>query len=309
MEWKVSVTNLDLFIDRKVVVLNENEEVLTAAKAMCAAQVGCVVLMNNEGRLSGVVTDRDITCNLISLDLDAHARIHEIMEGDVVYLSSSGTVEEAVDKMKEYGIRRLPIIEKQGKKDRCIGVVTLDDLLAGQHIGSSDISQIVRAQIMRKKRIRKMSVVLSQKENGKYNLFIARLAKRLNLSNVKTRDLTFFILSSIVKRLHYTGGAHLISQLPKKLQIELLDLPAGPDRRIGERTIVQGTSIRTETSLKEARRLVAAFWSELCVLIGEGETNHVIRQLPQQMRALLVQPHLIVPLKFQGDLHPIEGGV
>ena len=41
-------SSIDMFVDRKVVILKENDTVLTAAKAMCKNQVGCVVVNDED---------------------------------------------------------------------------------------------------------------------------------------------------------------------------------------------------------------------------------------------------------------------
>jgi CBS domain-containing protein/uncharacterized protein (DUF2267 family) len=282
--------SIDIFIDRKVVLLKEKDKVFQAAKAMCHSQVGCVVVANIEGQVSGIVTDRDIVCNLVSTELEGSTQLRQIMETDVVSLNEESTVEDAVGLMKEFGIRRLPIMTgTKGKHQRCVGVVTLDDLIAGEFITTKDIGEIVRSQIVRKKQITKHSRTDSRIDQT-YHKFIGEVAKQIDLDKEKTEEVVKFITEAIVKRLHYTGGVHFISQLPKRLQEHLLEMPAGPDRMITDNTLIQGLSIRTGKNLLEAEEMAYEFWQVLCRLIGVGETDHVIHQLPKEMQDVLVVP-------------------
>jgi hypothetical protein len=75
--------------------------------------------------------------------------------------------------------------------------------------------------------------------------------------------------------------------LPKRLQEDLLELPAGPDRDVTASTVVQSVSRQTGEGINEAREMVYHFWQKLSEMITEGEAAHVIDQLPLDMKELL----------------------
>lgn len=280
-----------MFIDRKVVVLHRDDTVLQAALAMCRGHVGCVLVVDHEAHFCGMVTDRDIVCNLIAEGLDSETKLEKIMETDVISLQEDSTIDEAVELMKANGIRRLPIIEDlQGHKQRCIGMLTLDDLIAGEFIHIKDLSDIIRSQIFRKKKILKQPQAASTRSDQTYNRFISQISEHTELDKNKTKEVTQFLLGSIVRRLHYTGGAHFISQLPKHLQEELFELPAGPDRTVTEPVMIQGVNVLTGRSTKDSKVFIRKFWGALCKIIGTGETDHVLNQLPLSLRLLLEGP-------------------
>ena len=281
-------SSIDSFINRKIVVLREHDSALVAARAMCDNQVGCVVVYNKDSELVGVLTDRDITCNLISEELDAYIEIKKIMETDVVTLPDSGTISEAIQIMKSYGIRRVPIInETKRHQKKCVGIVTLDDLIAGQFINSLDLSEIVKSQIRR----RKVFEAISSKHNGShlqtYNRFIGQFTEAFQLSKKQTEEIVMYLLGILVQRLHYTGGTHFISQLPKHIQEPLFDLPAGPNRSITDQTILQGVKLRSGLNKGASEVLIQTFWKTLKSVLGEGETTHVLHQLPTEIIRLL----------------------
>jgi len=295
-------TSIDIFIDRKVVVLKENNRVLEAAKAMCEGGVGCVVVANGKSKITGILTDRDIVCNLISEELDSETPLKKIMETDVAWLSDKATVDDVVALMKDQGIRRVPIVELSPKgHTRCVGLVTLDDLIAGEFITTKDLSDIVKAQIFRKKQALHRRKHKDSRLDQTYSKFIAQMSRGIGLQKDKTEDLTKFILGTIVQRLHYSGGVQFISQFPKRLQEALLDIPAGPDRSITDKTIVQGISIRTKYDLKTSKILAQKFWNSLDKIIGFGETEHVIHQLPGAMKELFTEASDVETSNFGGQ--------
>jgi CBS domain-containing protein len=279
--------SIDAFINRKVIVLKKNIRVMQAAKAMCENQVGCVIIINEESSVCGIVTDRDIVCNLIAMELDAETPLQMIMATDVISLDANSTIDQAIALMKEHGIRRLPIIEESKKRQqKCIGVVSLDDLIAAELIASKDLSEIIKSQIIRKKIVHHKRPHSDSRADQTYNIFIGKLAQDINLDNSKTEDVAKFILGAIVQRMHYTGAIHFISQLPKRIQDPLLDLPSGPDRTITDKLITQGITIRTGCDLKTAQTTAIKFCTTLGKLISHSEIEHVMHQLPEPIKKL-----------------------
>lgn len=278
---------IDSFIDRKIVVLKDTDTALKAARAMCDNQVGCVIVYNEDSELCGILTDRDITCNLISEELDSYIALKKIMETDIVTLPESGSILEAIQLMKDFGIRRIPItsVTKKHQK-KCVGIVTLDDLIAGQFINSLDLSDIVKSQIRRRKVFEYTAHNRHSTATQTYNRFIAKFSDAFELDKKITVDIVMYLLGAIVQRLHYTGGTHFISQLPKHIQEPLFDLPAGPNRSISDETIIQGLKLRTNKSMEGCLTITHTFWSTLHSIIGEGETTHIIHQLPNELREL-----------------------
>jgi CBS domain-containing protein len=107
------------------IVLDLSATVRDAARAMRARDVGDV-LVANEGRLWGIVTDRDIVVRAVA-DLAEQAalcKLAEICSTDVQCLGPDDEIEDAIRVMERSAIRRIPVVEE----GRAIGVVTLGDL-------------------------------------------------------------------------------------------------------------------------------------------------------------------------------------
>lgn len=100
------------------------DSILEAARAMRDEDTGALVVTEN-GRVVGVVTDRDVVVRAIADDREpGETSVGEILSRDVVTLQPSESVERAVELMRERAVRRLPVVEG----DRPVGIVSLGDL-------------------------------------------------------------------------------------------------------------------------------------------------------------------------------------
>lgn len=97
----------------------------TAAKLMRKHNVGALVVTEQD-HPTGIVTDRDIALALCERNLTPDSPVEAAMTVPVETLRQEEGVYDAVRKMMELGIRRLPVIDEMG---RLVGLVSLDDLL------------------------------------------------------------------------------------------------------------------------------------------------------------------------------------
>ncbi|WP_142826810.1 CBS domain-containing protein [Planococcus soli] len=93
------------------------------ASMMREINVGSIPICE-DGRLVGIVTDRDIVIRGLAEQIPSDAAIAEILSAEVITGTVSLTVEEAAELMAIHKIRRLPIVANE----RIIGIVSLGDL-------------------------------------------------------------------------------------------------------------------------------------------------------------------------------------
>jgi len=96
-----------------------------AARKMRDLNIGLLPVVEN-GKLVGMVTDRDICCRGVAEDLDLmRTEVREIMSQDVAFCYGYDTVNDAVRQMEQRHIRRLAVLNN----DQSIaGVLSVDDL-------------------------------------------------------------------------------------------------------------------------------------------------------------------------------------
>lgn len=95
-----------------------------AARRMAREAVGCV-LVTEDGRLLGIVTDRDLTVRGLALGAAPERPVLDLMTVPVVTVDAADDLDTAYRTFRSTGVRRLPVIDG----DRPVGVLTVDDLL------------------------------------------------------------------------------------------------------------------------------------------------------------------------------------
>ena len=87
--------------------------VADAASRMAAEDFGALPICSPEGRLQGVITDRDIVVKVIAAGLDPKTTtVGEVAGGtEVVTIGADDSAEEAIRTMKDHSVRRLPVID------------------------------------------------------------------------------------------------------------------------------------------------------------------------------------------------------
>lgn len=97
------------------------------AKQMRSNHVGSLVVINEENKPIGMITDRDLTLEVIAKELDPDAtRVRDVMARPAVVAKADENIVDALARMREFGIRRLPVIGEDGT---LAGVVTNSNLL------------------------------------------------------------------------------------------------------------------------------------------------------------------------------------
>ena len=77
-------------------------------------------------RLVGVITDRDIAVRAVAEGRSpTDTRASEVMSSSVVTGTSDASLDECLELMERHQIRRLPIVDKDG---RCIGIIAQADI-------------------------------------------------------------------------------------------------------------------------------------------------------------------------------------
>jgi CBS domain-containing protein len=94
-----------------------------AAQIMRDEDTGVVPVVE-DGRVIGVVTDRDIVIRAVA-DGDYECTIDDVVSDDVICATPEMTTAEAADLMAEHQIRRLPVTDED---ERLVGIVSLGDL-------------------------------------------------------------------------------------------------------------------------------------------------------------------------------------
>jgi CBS domain-containing protein len=110
---------------RRVVYLPEDTMLDEAAQAMRDQGIGDVVVTHGP-TMTGVVTDRDIVVRAIAENLPPKTTtLGSITSHELLMIEQSATVDEAVQAMRERGVRRLLVCDADRK---VVGIISLSDI-------------------------------------------------------------------------------------------------------------------------------------------------------------------------------------
>lgn len=118
--------------------------VLEVARVMAARNVGDVLVVE-DGRPIGIVTDRDIVVRVTAVGASAKAvPVRTIMSAGLVVVRADEELSAAIALMGRHGIRRIPVVDANG---RLVSILTLDDILLMRLDDMPDLCRIVRQQL------------------------------------------------------------------------------------------------------------------------------------------------------------------
>lgn len=101
-----------------------NTSIRQAARLMGEHRISALLLVD-EGRLSGIVTDRDLRSKVVAEALDVELPVSTVMTSDPVHLSPDALVVEALAEMTSRSIHHLPLVVD----DAPVGIVTAGDIV------------------------------------------------------------------------------------------------------------------------------------------------------------------------------------
>ena len=117
--------------NRDVVIAEKTLSVVDAAQLMRKHHVGdLVVVEEKDGRKHpvGIVTDRDIVVEVVAAGVNPDAlKVGDIMGPEVATVREGEGLFEALRHMRDKGVRRMPVVDRDGG---LVGILTLDDLLS-----------------------------------------------------------------------------------------------------------------------------------------------------------------------------------
>ena len=110
---------------RDIITVGEDESAAAAARMMARHNVGALPVRGRGGKLSGMVTDRDIVLRCVaSGEAAEHTPVARVMTARVVSAAPDDNLFSAAERMATEQVRRLPVVEG----GRLVGMVSLADV-------------------------------------------------------------------------------------------------------------------------------------------------------------------------------------
>ncbi|AIF82970.1 putative signal-transduction protein containing cAMP-binding and CBS domains [Candidatus Nitrososphaera evergladensis SR1] len=128
---------------KEVRTAGEGQTLRTVVEIMDKNDIGSVVIVDNKGSPSGIITERDIVRLVGSPKTSFAAAAKSVMKKPVVTADTMMSLKDALQTMQSKNIRRLPVVEK----GKMVGIVTDKDIfraiLKSQELVSSTIGDSV----------------------------------------------------------------------------------------------------------------------------------------------------------------------
>lgn len=283
--------SLKWYVRPRLVALKPDASVLDAARALENNNIGAVIVQD-KGRVVGILTDRDLAIRVLGGVLDPLATtVGEVMTSDVVSLAPTDSQASAIRLMQQRNVRRIPLVEG----GRFVGIVTLDDLLLDEAAPIDRLAAIVEAQIgeggpasSERSPSRRRSAARAE---ATYRRLVNQVRANTGLDNGGQAEIALeIVLEALVRRLIPGEADHFIAQLPSLLQPSLYALPPGPDKGVTREAIEQDLEQHLGVQPAHARKLLMLIGPVIAQAVSAGQMKDVQGQLPESLREVFAVP-------------------
>jgi CBS domain-containing protein len=108
----------------KPITISPDATVMEAIKMMYDKGFGSLIIVDKEGRLDGLITDRGIIY-FIAQNKNINLPISKMMTKKIFCVSPKDSINTAADLMREHKIKRVPVVDK----GKVVGVISLAVLI------------------------------------------------------------------------------------------------------------------------------------------------------------------------------------
>jgi len=120
------VTIRHVVCDREPYFVNDTATTLDAADYMADRKIGAVCVLDADGKLCGIFSERDLLSRVVARRLDpAAVPIREVMSEPRAVIDCADTPHEALERMEKVGSRHLPVVDG----DKFIGMLSMRDIM------------------------------------------------------------------------------------------------------------------------------------------------------------------------------------
>lgn len=114
------------YMTRKIEVVAPDDSVLSAIELMVEHDQGSVIVIDDNDKVIGIFTERDVLRHyLTNQSKFLHLKVSEVMSSPVHTVPESMKVSDALGIMNKKNVRRLPVVDADGKM---IGFVSWKEL-------------------------------------------------------------------------------------------------------------------------------------------------------------------------------------
>lgn len=143
------------YCNRDVVIAETSASLRVAIDLMRSKHVGDVVVVGKENRSTkpiGILTDRDIVVEMLAEDVDLDTvSIGDVMSFELVTVDEQTKLMDAIKLMRTKGVRRLPVVNREGG---LVGILSADDILELLAEQLTDLTALIAKEIYKERKFR-----------------------------------------------------------------------------------------------------------------------------------------------------------
>ncbi|MFP4528143.1 MAG: CBS domain-containing protein [Candidatus Kapaibacterium sp.] len=110
----------------EVITIGQNKSMLEAIKILTANKIGALLVLSDNGRIGGIISERDIVRNYpINHDHFHERPVSEIMTRDVIIVEPEDDIEYVESVMTHNRIRHLPVVSEKV----LVGIISIGDVV------------------------------------------------------------------------------------------------------------------------------------------------------------------------------------
>ncbi|HBS20987.1 MULTISPECIES: CBS domain-containing protein [Thalassospira] len=111
--------------EQSIATLNPADSVMDAVNMMTERKIGAVIIVDNNARLAGIFTERDLVNRVVAKGLDAVSTpLKQVMTANPDTLAPGDTAMNALELMSARRYRHLPVLDGEN----VVGMVSIRDL-------------------------------------------------------------------------------------------------------------------------------------------------------------------------------------
>ncbi len=120
-------TSISQCMTKNVKTIQSTGSLFNVCKIMKDNKIGCVVVVNESNDPVGIITERDIIKKVcVTNTLPNEMNVDKVMSSPVITIMSYDSIESAAQKMTDYKIKRLPVLEEN---HQIVSILSLTDII------------------------------------------------------------------------------------------------------------------------------------------------------------------------------------
>ena len=137
---------VDTLMAASPAAVSPETDVSAAIEEMRAYECGFLPVVDRDRCVVGVVTDRDVALALGSDDVRPSERsVADVMTRETVTCRADETAQQALGRMRDRRVRRLPVVDETG---RLVGAISIDDLVPVAQNVRAGVDRVSFEQVM-----------------------------------------------------------------------------------------------------------------------------------------------------------------